>query len=109
MTRRIDEEFFMILDGFIKSMGLECLIEINKGHRRRAEAKILSCRINNLELNPGTEDSRKAMRDGIMAEGGSEYSASSSERAVRYEILHVSCGAPRKRLDRHTAWGRLRI
>lgn len=48
------------------------------------------------------------MRDGIMAECGSENSASSSERAVRYEILHVSCGAARERLDHHTAWGRLR-
>lgn len=48
------------------------------------------------------------MRDGIMTECGSEYSVSSSERAVRYEILHVSCGAARERLDRHTAWGRLR-
>ena len=48
------------------------------------------------------------MRDGIMAEGGSEYWASSSERAVRYEIMHVSCRGARERLDRHTAWGSLR-
>lgn len=50
------------------------------------------------------------MRDGVMGEDRSEYAipASLGVRVGCCGVLRVLRGAARERLDRHTAWGRLR-
>jgi hypothetical protein len=92
VTRKINEEFFMMFSWTHHVMELGCQQE----HR-----DVLTHRACHVESTTGSWIVKR--RPKYIC-----HSTSSGDRAVRDEILHVLRGVARERLDRHTAWGRFR-
>jgi hypothetical protein len=89
-TRGVDEDFFMIVSWTHHGVELEC----QQTYRTRNVQVLRAYHVESTTGSWTVERKPKSLCD----------SASSGERAVRYEILHVLREAARERLERHTAW-----